>query len=118
MIEIVSATRCIGCARCIRACPTDVFDAGAAGVPVVARQEECQTCYLCEVYCPVDALFVAPQTTPLPPGSPLRDEVHVTRIGLLGSYRERIGWGGGRTLGARVAVGPAIAPPDEPSARA
>jgi ferredoxin len=89
-----------------------VFDTGADGVPVVARQEDCQTCYLCEVYCPVDALFVAPQTDPVPPESPLRDEEHVARAGLLGSYRERIGWGGGRIAGARLAVGPPIeAPP-------
>lgn len=117
MIEIVSSARCIGCGRCVLACPTDVFDAGPAGVPVVARQDDCQTCYLCEVYCPADALFVAPQTAPLPAGSPLRDEAHVAGAGLLGSYRERIGWGGGRTLGARVAVGPPIATPQDPPAR-
>ena len=28
--------------------------------PVIARQEDCQTCFLCEIYCPTDALYVAP----------------------------------------------------------
>jgi len=112
VIEIVSAQRCIGCGRCVRVCPTDVFDTSPDGVPVLARQSDCQTCYLCELYCPVDALFVAPATTPVAESSPLRDEAHVVGAGLLGSYRERMGWGGGRVLGARLAVGPPIDPAD------
>ena len=27
----------------------------------IARKHDCQTCFLCEAYCPVDALYVAPQ---------------------------------------------------------
>jgi hypothetical protein len=34
--------------------------------------------------------------------------------GLLGSYRERIGWGKGRTPGSKHAVGPALRPNDAP----
>jgi NAD-dependent dihydropyrimidine dehydrogenase PreA subunit len=108
MIELVSATRCITCDRCIETCPTNVFDRGADGVPVVARQSDCQTCFMCEAYCPVDALFVAPQTAPLPDGDPLRDETHLTETGLLGSYRKEIGWGHGRVPSARVALGPGL----------
>jgi ferredoxin len=74
----------------------------------VARLDDCQTCFLCEVYCPVDALFVAPHTHPLEPGSPLSDEGYVARAGLLGSYRRQVGWGHGRVPGARLAVGPPI----------
>ena len=96
MIELVSTSRCIGCDRCVAVCPTNVFDRGPGGIPVIARLTDCQTCFLCEVYCPVDALFVAPHTTPLPPDSPLRDEAHLTTAGLLGSYRDQIGWGPGR----------------------
>ncbi|MFI7276565.1 4Fe-4S binding protein [Streptomyces sp. NPDC049879] len=108
MIEIVSAERCIGCDKCVLACPTDVFDRGEDGVPVIARQDDCQTCFMCEAYCPVDALFVAPETRPLPEDSALRDEALLTSTGLLGSYRARIGWGRGRTPGARLAVGPEL----------
>jgi NAD-dependent dihydropyrimidine dehydrogenase PreA subunit len=113
VIEIVSATRCIGCGNCVRACPMDVFDPGPAGVPVVARVEDCETCFLCELYCPVDALFVAPLTHPVGPDSPLRDEERVARSGLLGSYRRQVGWGQGRIPGARLAVGPPIAGPEQ-----
>ena len=27
---------------------------------MIARQNDCQTCFLCEIYCPTDALYVAP----------------------------------------------------------
>jgi len=106
MIELVSPGRCITCDRCIAACPTNVFDRGDDGIPVIARQSDCQTCFMCEAYCPADALFVAPAVTPLEDGDPLRDEEYLTSSGLLGSYRAGIGWGHGRTPGARLAIGP------------
>jgi NAD-dependent dihydropyrimidine dehydrogenase PreA subunit len=106
MIEIVASERCIGCDRCIEVCPTRVFDRGADGIPVIARQDSCQTCFQCEAYCPTDALFVAPLTTPAPAGSAYRDGAHLESVGLLGGYRRQLGWGNGRALGARTAVGP------------
>jgi NAD-dependent dihydropyrimidine dehydrogenase PreA subunit len=101
VIELVSSARCIGCDVCINVCPTDVFDRGPDRVPIIACQDDCQTCFMCEAWCPVDALFVAPQTTPAPDGSEYRDEAALVRNGLLGSYRREIGWGRGRTPGAR-----------------
>ena len=93
MIEIVSAAACIACDVCVKVCPTDVFDRGADGVPVIARQSDCQTCFACEAYCPEDALYVAPEAYT----SVRVDEVALTLRGELGSYREAIGWGPGRT---------------------
>jgi NAD-dependent dihydropyrimidine dehydrogenase PreA subunit len=29
-------------------------------VPVIARPEDCQTCFMCELYCRADALYVGP----------------------------------------------------------
>jgi NAD-dependent dihydropyrimidine dehydrogenase PreA subunit len=112
MIEIVSRERCVTCDRCVEVCPKNVFDRGEDGVPVIARQSDCQTCFMCEAYCPADALFVAPFSRPEEPDSPLRDEEHLAATGLLGSYRRQIGWGRGRTPGAAVAVGPE--PPHSP----
>jgi len=110
VIELVSHDRCVTCDRCIAACPTNVFDRGADGVPVIARQSDCQTCFMCEAYCPTDALFVAPQPAPVAADDPLRDEEYLIASGLLGSYRAGIGWGHGRTPGARLAVGPDLKP--------
>ncbi|MFF5016611.1 4Fe-4S dicluster domain-containing protein [Streptomyces sp. NPDC001165] len=111
MIELVSAERCITCDKCIKVCPTNVFDRGEDGIPVLARRDDCQTCFQCEANCPADALYVAPVTRPLPDGSTARDEEHLDRTGLLGSYRRHIGWGRGRTPGALRAVGPPLGPP-------
>jgi len=102
MIEIVSTAACIACDLCVKVCPTDVFDRGADGVPVIARQSDCQTCFMCEAYCPTDALYVAPTSAPVGPDSPHADEDAVTRHGLFGNYREMLGWGRGRTPGARL----------------
>ncbi|MFI6347420.1 4Fe-4S binding protein [Streptomyces sp. NPDC050560] len=108
MIEVVSRDRCVGCGKCVRACPTNVFDDAPDGVPLIARQDDCQTCFMCEAYCPVDALFVAPTTHPQEAGARLADEAELALGGLLGSYRAGIGWGRGRTPGARLALGPEI----------
>lgn len=107
MIELVSAARCITCDKCVKVCPTNVFDRGADGIPVIARQDDCQTCFQCEANCPTDALFVAPHTHPLDAAP---DEDALDAAGLLGSYRKEIGWGRGRTPGSLRAVGPSFSP--------
>ena len=106
MIEVVAAERCIACDRCVDVCPTRVFDRGTDGIPVIARQDSCQTCFQCEAYCPTDALFVSPLATTAPEGSPFRDAAELATSGVLGGYRRELGWGSGRALGARTAVGP------------
>jgi NAD-dependent dihydropyrimidine dehydrogenase PreA subunit len=108
MIEIVSAQACIACDICVDVCPTDVFDRGADGVPTIARQADCQTCFMCEAYCPADALYVSPLATPVEAGSPHADEATVARHGLLGGYREMVGWGRGRVAGARRDQNPVL----------
>lgn len=108
MIEIVDADRCIACDRCVDVCPTRVFDRGPDGVPVIARHDSCQTCFQCEAYCPTDALFVAPLATRAPADSAFRDAAELAAVGLLGGYRRELGWGSGRALGARTAVGPPL----------
>jgi NAD-dependent dihydropyrimidine dehydrogenase PreA subunit len=101
VIEIVIADACIGCDKCVDACPTNVFDRTDSGIPTIARQSDCQTCFMCEAYCPTDALYVHPQATPLDDHDVVDDE-HI------GGYREKIGWGKGRVLNSLVAVGPRL----------
>ncbi|MFM0731299.1 4Fe-4S ferredoxin [Paraburkholderia sediminicola] len=89
MIEIVDAARCTGCNIYVRACPTNVFDMVRDGPPSIARQGDCQTCFMCELYCPEDALFVAPQVEQqVEPASLAGSDEPV-----LGNYRCAIGWG-------------------------
>jgi NAD-dependent dihydropyrimidine dehydrogenase PreA subunit len=92
MIEILSESRCTGCNICVRVCPTNVFEAVPDGKPRIARQHDCQTCFMCELYCPDDALFVAAQAQPVAG----IDEAAVAAGGLMGSYRDAVGWGRGR----------------------
>ncbi|WP_027088247.1 4Fe-4S dicluster domain-containing protein [Cohnella panacarvi] len=93
MIELLSQEKCISCNQCVNVCPTNVFEKVEDGIPVIARQSDCQTCFMCELYCPVDALYVAPDSeTPLPVS-----EEELESSGLLGGYREKVGWGPGRT---------------------
>lgn len=88
MIQVVDSERCTGCNICISACPTNVFDAVQGGIPVIARQHDCQTCFMCELYCPEDALYVSPYASRLEDLDlqTLRDS------GTLGNYRSAIGW--------------------------
>ncbi|NTZ18643.1 ferredoxin family protein [Paenibacillus sp. JMULE4] len=93
MIEWVSADRCVQCGICVKVCPTHVFDLGPDDTPVIARQEDCQTCYICEAYCPADALYVAPYADE----KVTVEEQELIASGILGSWRKTIGWGPGRT---------------------
>jgi len=60
---------CTNCGTCIQVCPLDVLRLSPEGKPFIAYQEDCQSCYICAVYCQTDALVVTPdrgRPTPLP----------------------------------------------------
>ncbi|MGF6629514.1 NAD-dependent dihydropyrimidine dehydrogenase PreA subunit [Pseudomonas frederiksbergensis] len=84
MIELISPSLCIACDRCVEVCPTRVFDAVEGGIPVIARPDNCQTCFMCELYCPVDAMYVHPYA-----------DTHVVVVEeqtTLGGYAKELGW--------------------------
>jgi NAD-dependent dihydropyrimidine dehydrogenase PreA subunit len=91
MIELVSESRCIQCDKCVKVCPTNVFDAVPESAPVIARQEDCQTCFLCEAYCPADALFVDAHAHEHVAVS----EEEILEKNLFGAYRRNLGWAKG-----------------------
>lgn len=95
MIEVVSISRCTGCNICVRTCPANVFDIVPDAAPRIARQDDCQTCFLCEIYCPEDALYVAPHAE----GGLGITEQAVEAQGLFGSYARALGWKEGRAGG-------------------
>jgi len=89
MIEVVVEDRCSGCGECVDACPSDVLRLGAAGKAMIAAQADCQTCLLCELYCPADALFVWPEVERVV-GITAEQAV---ASGQLGAFRRDHGWG-------------------------
>ncbi|MBB3952912.1 4Fe-4S dicluster domain-containing protein [Aureimonas jatrophae] len=97
MIELVSHDRCIQCDICVAACPDNVFDAMPDAPPVIARQGDCQTCFLCELYCPVDALYVSPLTYE----RDVVSEADLVARGVLGSFRREMGWRNAKPRGTR-----------------
>ncbi|EJJ29681.1 MULTISPECIES: 4Fe-4S dicluster domain-containing protein [unclassified Rhizobium] len=97
MIEVVSESRCVECDICVKVCPANVFDA-TDGVPVIARQDDCQTCFLCEIYCPTDALYVAERADG--PLSITEEEVEARN--LFGSYSRALGWKRGKPGGSQL----------------
>ena len=93
MIEVIDSERCTKCNICVRVCPTDVFERVPDGPPRIARQDSCQTCFMCEIHCPDDAMYVAPLREPVPAGSIHLDVELLKAQGYLGSFRHRLGWG-------------------------
>jgi len=58
-VALVDEARCIGCARCIAACPVDAI-AGAEGWMHTVIAEYCTGCELCVAPCPVDCIAMVP----------------------------------------------------------
>lgn len=93
MITLISPSRCVKCNRCVSVCPMNVLEPASEAPPAIARQLDCQTCYMCELYCPTDAIYVDPHAE-----EPLAaDEASLVQSGLLGSYRKAVGWAPGQT---------------------
>jgi len=60
VVALVDEARCIGCTRCIDACPVDAI-AGAQGFMHTVIAAYCTGCELCLPPCPVDCIdLVAP----------------------------------------------------------
>jgi NAD-dependent dihydropyrimidine dehydrogenase PreA subunit len=88
MIEAIIAERCTRCGECVKICPSNVFDAQPGAPPIIARVADCQTCFLCELYCKADALYVGADCESA--GSIDVDKALAS--GTLGQYRRESGW--------------------------
>ncbi|MDP2917278.1 MAG: ferredoxin family protein [Dehalococcoidia bacterium] len=61
---------CSGCGICVEHCPMDVFRMDEkTKKPVIKYLRDCQSCFLCEIDCPEQAMYVTPDRemrVPLP----------------------------------------------------
>ncbi|GIZ11035.1 electron transport complex subunit RsxB [Pseudomonas sp. NCCP-436] len=58
-IAFIRETECIGCTKCIQACPVDAI-VGAAKLMHTVIRDECTGCELCVAPCPVDCIDILP----------------------------------------------------------
>ena len=65
-VALVDEARCIGCTRCIDACPVDAI-AGAQGYMHTVIAAYCTGCELCLPPCPVDCIDLVPAPGPWTP---------------------------------------------------
>lgn len=61
---------CNGCGICVDYCPMDVLRMDEKTKrPFIKYLRDCQSCFLCEIDCPVEAIYVTPdreRRIPLP----------------------------------------------------
>ena len=56
-VALIDEDRCIGCARCLPACPVDAI-VGAPRLMHTVIEEQCTGCELCLAPCPVDCIEI------------------------------------------------------------
>ncbi len=64
-VAVIDESICIGCTKCIQACPVDAI-LGAAKFMHTVIARECTGCKLCIEPCPVDCIDLVPSPDPTP----------------------------------------------------
>lgn len=60
-IRRINLELCNGCQICVESCPEDVLRMSQeTGKPFIAYPRDCESCLLCELSCPVEAIYVYP----------------------------------------------------------
>jgi len=73
-VALIDESRCVGCAKCIAACPTDAI-VGAERYLHTVIEADCIACELCLPPCPVDCIVMEPV-----PEKPFDDAVARQRV--------------------------------------
>lgn len=64
-VAVIREAECIGCTKCIQACPVDAI-IGSAKLMHTIITDACTGCELCIPPCPVDCISLSPATPPTP----------------------------------------------------
>ncbi|MFT6094846.1 MAG: electron transport complex protein RnfB [Pseudohongiellaceae bacterium] len=74
-VAVIREDECIGCTKCIKACPVDAILGGPKLMHTVI-EAECTGCDLCVDPCPVDCIDMVPALTNIQPGWSLPDNLN------------------------------------------
>ncbi len=67
VVESIDYEKCTDCGICMNVCPLDVFRQ-LGKTYYIAYRDDCMTCFLCEIYCPEQCIYVGPdRARPVPP---------------------------------------------------
>jgi len=73
LVAHIDEDRCIGCARCLEACPVDAIVGAHRRMHTIIR-DECTGCELCLEPCPVDCIELVPRNAAVPTAAAARND--------------------------------------------
>jgi len=60
VVKHIDYDKCNDCGICYDICPLDVYRR-VGRTHYIAYQRDCMTCFLCELECPTNAIYVGPE---------------------------------------------------------
>lgn len=87
-LAVIREGECIGCTKCIQACPVDAIIGSGKLMHSVLRHE-CTGCGLCVDPCPVDCIEIVTQSKPLYDPDTARQRFNARNIRLLREEQEK-----------------------------
>ncbi|MBF7052054.1 RnfABCDGE type electron transport complex subunit B [Halomonas sp. KAO] len=88
LAAVIREAECIGCTKCIQACPVDAI-LGAAKRMHTVITDECTGCELCVAPCPVDCIDLVPHPAWASAESDTERDAYLARRAELGRRRHR-----------------------------
>lgn len=87
-LAIIREAECIGCTKCIQACPVDAI-IGSGKLMHSVIDHECTGCGLCVEPCPVDCIDIIPQPSPLYDPNVARQRFNAKQVRLLRQEQDK-----------------------------